>query len=120
MSQDAIIDLTYTQSNVTDTISFPMISLSAKLNADTSWPELVDSFVQFLRGAGFYIDREWVPQYKEHKELYDKAKDLYREWEASRLAAGEDEVGHNIIISRRDVAPRPVRLKAKKKKKAKK
>jgi hypothetical protein len=102
-------------------MDFPVLSVSAKLDADTSWPELVDGFVQFLRGSGFFIDAEWLPQYKEHKEAHERARQFYREWEASRATVGEDEVGNIVVVSGRADAPKPKRKRTtKKKKKAKK
>lgn len=125
MTDNAIINLTYTQSEATNICDFPTSHVYATLNADTSWPELVDGFVQFLRGSGFFIDAEWLPQYKEHKEVHEQARQSYKEWEASRDTTSEDEMGHRPIVGRGINSdelfvverPRPTK---KKKKKAKK
>jgi hypothetical protein len=125
MMDNALIDILYTRSNVTNTMDFPVLSVAAKLDADTNWPELVDGFVQFLRGSGFFIDAEWLPQYKEHKEVHERARQFYKEWEASRDTTSEDEMGHRPIVGRGINSdelfvverPRPTK---KKKKKAKK
>lgn len=100
MTQDAIIDITYTQSTITNTCDFPTLSVSAKLNADTGWPELVDSFVQFLRGTGFFINPEWVDEYKGHKKLSENAQAFIREYESHRDVTSEGEVGYHPIVSR--------------------
>jgi len=111
------IGLSFMPSDVTDYNDFPTIYVSAALNADTSWPELVDGFVQFLRGTGFFINSEWMPEYIGHKKLSENAQTFLREYESHRDAAGEGEVGYSPIVSRvlNSDGPGP-RTRAKKKK----
>jgi hypothetical protein len=109
------IGLSYLASDITDYEGFPTMEVSATLNADTSWPELVDAFVQFLRGVGFYIDAEWAAAYIGHKELSEKAKEFLKEFEARRLVDSEVEVEYNVDLGGRDSSPQPRRTRSKKK-----
>ena len=94
------IGLSFIPSDITDYNNFPTMDVSATLNADTSWPELVDGFVQFLRGTGFFINSEWMTEYIGHNKLSENAQTFLREYESHRDAAGEGEVGYSPIVSR--------------------
>lgn len=111
------IGLSFIPSDITDYTNFPTMDASATLNADTSWPELVDGFVQFLRGTGFFINSEWMEDYIGHNKLSENAQAFAREYESHRDAAGKGEVGYSPLIIGGDAidGPRP-RTKAKKKK----
>jgi len=119
---DAKITLSFVQSDTTDYSSFPTTAVTATLNADTSWPELVDAFVQFLRGTGFFIGSDWEADYIGHKELSEKAQSFLKEFEARRLTDSEGEVEYYADLGGRDTVTQPagVNVRPKKKKKAKK
>ena len=115
------IGLSFTPSDITDYNNFPTMDVSATLNADTSWPELVDGFVQFLRGTGFFINSEWTEEYIGHNKLSENAQTFIREYESHRDVAGEGEVEHFPITSGGDTTDGPQGPGTKtKKKKAKK
>jgi hypothetical protein len=93
------------------------MDVSATLNADTSWPELVDGFVQFLRGTGFFINSEWMEDYIGHNKLSENAQTFIREYESHRDAAGKGEVEYSPLVIGGDTINGPdIRTKAKKKK----
>lgn len=93
------------------------MDVSATLNADTSWPELVDGFVQFLRGTGFFINSNWMEEYIGHNKLSENAQTFIREYESHRDVAGKGEVEHRPLVIGGDTVDGPgPRTKAKKKK----
>ena len=115
---NSIIKLSFIPSDITDYNNFPTMDASATLNADTSWPELVDGFVQFLRGTGFFINSEWMKDYIGHNKLSENAQTFAREYESHRDAAGKGEVEYSPLVIGGDTTdgpcPRPKKKKAKK------
>jgi hypothetical protein len=64
--------------------------IEMSFDSDITWPEVMESFVQFLRGAGYYL-----PAYVRPTLLDEDGKDLRAKQDAfwDAWAKGEEEAG---------------------------
>lgn len=105
------LTLTYEREYPDDDGVSAVTRVTSELNHGSQWMTLVDDFVAFLRGTGYYIDAEWVNHYQHSMEAQKNVDRLFMGKDAMERSVDDDGT---VTITFGEPTRKP---KAKKKKK---